>query len=254
MTYEIRQELFKLRHKKISWISTLILLLLMVMTGYSIGYEESKVCLMTCYNSSYWIIFILVIVGATTFSMEFQNNTILTLLYKSSGKFKVYLSKFVVLSLYNIFLHAMAIIFTFLFSVSIFKSNITFSTIYKYGQPIWKNMVNTMMVDLLTTTLVLSIVFILSCIINNNAVVITASLLVIFMGENVSTDLLRIHKFVDVMKWNPFSMLDLTNQYYNYVGYIGITHLTNLEMMMGAFIYIIIFLIVGYLIFRRKRF
>ncbi|MCO6533702.1 ABC transporter permease [Lactobacillus sp.] len=254
MLYSLKQEIYKLKHKKISWIATLILLLLMVITGYSIGYEEAKVCLMTCYNASYWITFILIIVGATTFSMEFQNNTILTLLYKSSNKLKVYIAKFIVLSLYNIYLHAMAIIFTFILSMSIFKSNITWITVYQYGQPIWQNMLNTMIVDLLTTTLVLSIVFMLSCMVNNNAIVITASVLVFFIGGNVSTDLLRIHKFIGVMKWNPFSMLNLTDQYYNYAGYISITHLTNLEMMLGTACYIALFLTISYLIFRKKSF
>ncbi|MBA1392992.1 ABC transporter permease, partial [Lactobacillus sp. XV13L] len=97
MLYSIKQEFYKLNHKKIAWIAPIILLALMILAGYSLSAEENKLLLALCFDAPDWIMFILVVVGATTFSMEFQNNAILTLLYKAANKVNVYLSKYIVL-------------------------------------------------------------------------------------------------------------------------------------------------------------
>ena len=90
MIYSIKQELYKLVHRKITWIAAIILFFLMLITGFALADESKKLILTLTFDSSDFIMFILVIVGATYFSMEFQNNTILTLLYKSSNKIYVY--------------------------------------------------------------------------------------------------------------------------------------------------------------------
>lgn len=112
MAASLYQEFYKLAHRKVTWIAPIILLGLMVLAGYTIGYGESKLLTALSYDSHDWIMFILVIVGATIFSMEFQNNAILTLLYKASSKLYVYLSKLIVLLVYNLFLHGLALILT----------------------------------------------------------------------------------------------------------------------------------------------
>ena len=109
-------------------------------------------------------------------------------------------------------------------------------------------------IDLVTTMLIITIVFLLSCLINSNAIVITVSLLVTFLGQGISSDLTRKHMFVEIMKWNPFNMVNLTRQYGNYITYVVTTHLSNPQLLLGSLIYIMIFFIIGYLIFRKKRF
>lgn len=254
MAYSIKQEFYKLVHRKITWISAILLLFLMIFTGFSLTEEVKKLVLTLTFDSSDFIMFILVIVGATSFSMEFQNNAILTLLYKSANKIEVYLSKYIVLFIYDIFLHVLAIFYTIILRYTIFRSNVNWNTIYLYHQPVWINMLATSAIDLITTMLIIAIVFLLSCSINSNAIVITVSLLVTFLGQSISSDLTRSHMLVGIMKWNPFNMVNLTRQYANYGMYVLTTHLRNPQILLGSIIYIVIFFIIGYLIFRKKRF
>ena len=254
MAYSIKQEFYKLIHRKITWISAILLLFLMILTGFAMAEDTKKLVLALTYDSSDFIMFILVIVGATSFSMEFQNNAILTLLYKSANKIEVYLSKYLAIFIYDIFLHVLAIFYTIVLRYTIFRYNVDWNTIYLYHQPVWINMLATSAIDLISTMLIITIVFLLSCIINNNAIVITVSLLVTFMGQSISASLMNKHMLIRVMKWNPFNMIDLTRQYANYSMYVLTTHLSNPQLLLGSLIYIIIFFIIGYLIFRKKRF
>ena len=254
MIYSIKQEVYKLVHRKITWIAAIILFFLMLITGFALADESKKLILTLTLDSSDFIMFILVIVGATYFSMEFQNNTILTLLYKSSNKIYVYLSKYIVLFLYNVFLHLLALFYTICLQYTIFNYQVNWSASYLYHQPVWLNMVTASLVDLVTTMLIIAIVFLLSCLINSSAIVIAASLLVTFIGQNISSELMNGGKLISIMKWNPFNMVDLTRQYGNYGMYVLTTHLNNQELLMGSLVYILIFVITGYLIFRRKRF
>lgn len=250
MIFSIKQEMYKLVHKKNTWIAPIILLLLMIITAYSIGNGIPRLVIMACFDAPDWIMFTLVIVGSTTFSMEFQNNAILTLLYKAKSKIYVYLAKYLVIFIYNVFLHLMAIIYTVLLKMILFPT-LKWTMIYTYQQPLWENMLMTMLVDMLTTMLVITVVFLLSCLINNNAVVITVSFLIVLIGQTVSVDLVKV---ASMMKWNPFNILNLTRQYYNYSEYILNTNLTNLGLWLAAIIYTVAFFIIGYLIFRKKSF
>lgn len=251
MNSSIKREFYKLRYRRIIWISPMILLALMIITAYTIGHDESSLLFATCYDSPDWIMLILVIVGSTIFSMEFQNNAILTLLYKSSNKIYVYLSKYIVILCYNIFLHLTAAIFTILFSIN---QDTSWFSIYKYQQPLWENMLKVSILDILTTTFIISLVFLLSCMINNNAIVITISLLVIFIGQFISSNLLNNEKLTYLLRWNPFNMTNLTRQYYNYTTYSETSHLLNSQLLLGTITYTLLFTIIGYLIFRKKHF
>lgn len=256
MIYSIKQELYKLMHRKIAWIAPIILFILMIMTGFSMtSVEDAPLVMVLCYDATDWIMFILIIVGATSFSMEFQNNAILTLLYKASNKIYVYLSKYIALFIYDIFLHALAIVFTLFLKGTVFSANkVSWSAINFYHQPTWANMLQANVLDLVNTMLIITLVFLLSCLINNNAVVMTTSLLVVFFGEEISFDMMANPHLLNILKWNPFNMLDLTKQYGNYITYHMTTHLTNIEILSGTLIYIMLFFILGYLIFRKKRF
>ena len=108
----------------------------MIFTGFSLSDEVKKLLLTLTFDSSDFIMFILVIVGATSFSMEFQNNAILTLLYKSANKIEVYLSKYLAIFIYDIFLHVLAIFYTIALHYTIFRYNVNWNAIYLYHQPV----------------------------------------------------------------------------------------------------------------------
>ena len=111
---ELHRELYKLSHRKLTWWMPVIMIGLMIIMGLAMGRDYSNLLVMTCYNSSDIIMLILVILGSTIFSTEFQNNTILALIYHSSSKLATFIAKYIALFIYNVALHLLAIIFTVL--------------------------------------------------------------------------------------------------------------------------------------------
>lgn len=251
----LKQEFYKLLHKKMIWIIPIILLLLMIFAAFSLSAQENRLLAMDTYFSDNWIMLLLIITASTIFSMEFQNNAILTLLYKAPHKSEVYLAKIIVIFVYNLALHVLAIIFTLLLKAFALGGLVDWTATYQYQQPLWLNMLHTSFLDLIASTLIISLIFLVSCLINNNAVVIAVNLGIFFMGGSLSADWLRSgSRWLDLIKWNPLNMTNLVTQYYNYPVYHQTSHLNNLQLLTGSLAYIFFFLILGYLIFKKKRF
>jgi ABC-2 type transport system permease protein len=254
MMFSIRQEFFKLLHRKIVWISPIVMLGMMILVGYSLGEGDTKLLTTISYDAPDWIMLLLVVVGSTIFSMEYQNNAILTLLYKASNRVYVYFSKFIVIFCYNVVLHVIGVIFTIILRLIRFNGYVSWSTIYRYHQPIWENMLKTTVLDIFSVMLVISLIFLLSCLISDTTIVTSVGFLTIFIGQMFSAKLMSLPKFAGILKWNPLNMTNLTRQYYNYLTYHDTSHLSNLELIIGTVTYTIIFFGLGYLVFRKKRY
>ncbi|NVY96463.1 hypothetical protein HU830_04670 [Lactobacillus sp. DCY120] len=56
------------------------------------------------------------------------------------------------------------------------------------------------------------------------------------------------------MKSNPLNMTNLTRQYYNYLTYYETSRLSINQLLLGTTVYLLLFFILGYLVFRKKRF
>lgn len=232
------------------------MLALMIIIGLMMGRTYSNLLVMTCYDSSAIIMLLLVIVGSTMFSMEFQYGTIISLMYRSSSRSAVFFGKFITLLLYNLVLHIAAMILTVLLNlVPLINAPVDWTAIYKYHQPLVINMFTTTGVDLITSTLIISLICLFSCLINSNTAVIAINALIIFMGTGLSSDLLLAHVGPSrVVRWNPFNMLNLTTQYYNYATYHVTSMLSNAQLLTGTICYTIIFLSMAYWSFSRKKF
>lgn len=254
MKYTTHQEFYKLVHRKITWIMPIFLLIIMIIASATFG-SDGKFLFVSTYASGQFIPLVLVMVGSTFFSMEFQNNTILTLIYKSSNKIHVYLSKLLVLFTYNIAIHLFAVFISMIFGLSSLNGHIHLMAIYMYHQNLLVNMAIATLLDIFMSTLVISFVFLISCIINSNSIVTLLGISLVIFGSLFSNMLLNkninITKFI---KWNPFNTLNLTPQYYNYTIYHDISHLSNFQITISTLLYTFIFIIIGYLIFRKKRF
>ncbi len=256
MYTQLKQELFKLNHRKLPWLIIILMLALMIIIGLMMGRTYSNLLVMTCYDSSAIIMLLLVIVGSTMFSMEFQYGTIISLMYRSSSRSAVFFGKFITLLLYNLVLHIAAMILTVLLNlVPLINAPVDWTAIYKYHQPLVINMFTTTGVDLITSTLIISLICLFSCLINSNTAVIAINALIIFMGTGLSSDLLLAHVGPSrVVRWNPFNMLNLTTQYYNYATYHVTSMLSNAQLLTGTICYTIIFLSMAYWSFSRKKF
>ncbi|MHC9537765.1 ABC transporter permease [Dellaglioa sp. BT-FLS60] len=255
MRFSLYQEFYKFSHKKMTWFAPLVILFLMICLGVTFGSKGGRWLIMSSYGASEWISLILVIVGSTLFSMEFQNNAILTLLYKSPSKLYVYLSKFIIIFLYDILLHLIAILLTVLLKALSLNGYYDWLSIYQYHQNLVTNMFMTAGVDIITSLLIISLIFLISCMINNNSVVVTVNIVIIFMGTNISNALLNSYSnYSNIIKWNPLNMSNLVLQYANFPVYRKLTMLSNLQITLGTLGYTIIFFTLGYIIFRKKRF
>lgn len=256
MYAELKKELYKLGHRKLPWWIISLMILFMVFMGLAMGKDYGKLLVMTCYDSSQIIMLILVVVGSTIFSMEFQYKTILPLMYHASNRRTVYWAKFITIFIYDIFLHIVAMIVTIFFNtVPVLVKLVPWTTIYKYHQSLFINMLATTGVDIIASTLIVSLVCLTSCMINSNMIVIVINAIIVFMGSSMSADLLNYNIGpVKIIRWNPFNMLNLTTQYYNYGTYHLTSKLSNPQLLIGTLCYIIIFTTLGYLIFRKKKF
>lgn len=256
MYTQLKQELYKLNHRKLPWIIITLMLFFMIIIGLAMGRTYSNLLVMTCYDSSTIIMLILVIVGSTIFSMEFQHGTIIPLIYRSSSRSAVFFAKFITLFLYDLVLHIAAMILTVLLNIApIINAPVSWTAIYKYHQPLVVNMFMNTGVDLITSTLIISLICLTSCLINSNTVVIAINALIIFMGSDLSSSLLLAHVGPSsIVRWNPFNMLNLTTQYYNYATYHVTSMLSNAQLLTGTLCYTVVFLLLAYWAFGRKKF
>lgn len=153
---ELKQELYKLNHRKLPWTIILLMVFLMILIGLGMGRTYSNLLVMTCYDSSAIIMLLLVIVGSTIFSMEFQNGTIVSLMYRSRSRSAVFFAKFLTLFIYNVILHVVAMLLTVLLNiVPILNNPVSWTAIYKYHQPLVVNMFMNAGVDLVTSSLLM---------------------------------------------------------------------------------------------------
>lgn len=256
MNSEIHQELYKLSHRRLPWLVIIPLAILMVIIGLAMGRTYSKLLVMTCYDSSTIIWLLLVIVGSTIFSMEFQNGTIIPLMYHSSSRSAVFFAKVLILLMYNVFLHMIAMAITILLNiVPLINNPISWTVIYQYHQPLWLNMLATTGVDLITSSMIISLICLTSCLINSNMTIIALNTLIIFMGSGLSSNLQLAHVGPrSLIRWNPFNMLNLTNQYYNYAAYHPASLLSNGQLLLGAVVYTMVFILLGYSCFQHQHF
>ncbi|WP_119326442.1 ABC transporter permease [Companilactobacillus musae] len=255
MVSSLNKEAYKLVHQKITWFAPLFVLILMIIMGILMNGSEQKLLIMTSYDSSEWILFALVVVSSTIFTLEFQDNTILTMLYKSDNKLQVYGSKLILVFIYNIVLHILAIIFTIVLQLTPLNVHLSWLMINQYQQTLLSNLLMTILVDIVSSTLIISIIFFTSCIVNLNAIVITLNLMIVFLGQSASSSLMIANlKYIDIIKWNPLNMINLTKQYYNYGSYHIVSHLSNSQLLIGNIFYSLLFFSLGYVIFKKKKF
>lgn len=250
------QEFYKSVHRRIIYLAPLLIPIFMIIVRIASGNHQNNLLAMTNYDSNQIIPLVLIIVCSTLFTMEYQNNAILTVLYKAPQKVDIYLAKMLIACIYALILHLFSIICFFIFQLIPFISlSINWLSVYQYHSPLIINMINFNLVDLIASFLVISLVFVTSCIINSNSVVITTNILIVLIGQFVSSSLVdKNNPLFNILKWNPFNMLNLTNQYYNYGTYHLTTLLSNDQIILGTLGWSFAFLIIGYIIFKKKSF
>lgn len=89
----IKQEIYKLRHKRSVQLTPLILFCAMVLLGFfTRNGTDNRFYIESGYAGFQWITIILIIECASIAAMEFQYGTIKHLIYETNNRFKIYLS------------------------------------------------------------------------------------------------------------------------------------------------------------------
>lgn len=91
MKNDLVQEFYKFKHQRIPLYGVITLLVLMLYSAFS-GTKISETTIAQGFGVGQWIVLIIITVGSTFFEMEYENNTIVALLYKNSSKVKIYLN------------------------------------------------------------------------------------------------------------------------------------------------------------------
>jgi len=158
--------------------------------------------------------------------------------------------KYVLVLGYSVLLHVVVVLTTLLLKLSGGRS-LSWQTVYLYHRALLVNLVTNAVLDMYGGVLIIGLVFLLASCSHSSAAAIAVGVGACFMGEGVSSLLLQSFKsLLPVMKWNPFNMFFLQEEYGNPSYQQNVTHLTIEQLSVGNLLWALFFVGVGALSFR----
>ena len=250
MATAIKEELYKLNHERISLYG--LLFLIAIMAYSALTGKTNRTAIIYGFDAIEWIPIIIITVGSAFFAMEYSNNTIIMLLYKNSNKLKIYLAKFFIVFLYAIFLTIAAVLLTFLLSLIFVPGTCNWIAVI-HGHSIIGDLLINMGATLLYCFFITGLSFMLIMLVKINAVVICIGLFLGYVGSSVSVALMDVFpSAINIIKWNPLSMIFVSQQL-SRRSLAATSHLSNLQLVVATIIYGLIFGMIGYYMFKRRR-
>lgn len=249
------QEFLKLRFKKSTWISLIIAVGMMVLTGLTtlnVGSSDSKYYFSSAYGGFQWFIIVLIAINASSITSEFQFGTIKHLVIQADSRWRVYYIKLLAISCYNFIGHIIIFLAAVLIKLLLYPGLDLFSH-YHYGSTVIVNLILNGTLDFFLSYLFIGMVTLIACISSNSAVAVSVGIGVAFAGEGLSNMVLSsFPSIIPIMRWNPFNMLNFQQQF-AYPEHIHDTHLLLSQMGIGIFVWSCLFLILGQLLFQRRK-
>lgn len=250
MKINLSHEFYKFAHRKIPLYGILILLALML---YTIGSsnEISRSLVSQGFGVGQWAIIIVIAISSDMIAMEWRNNTMATLLYKTSHRSILYIAKFIVLVVYSAILLVFGTIFSFIIKFLMIGSKYSWQDDY-HGHPLVNALFLNMGGTMIYLVFVIALSLMLILLIKNNATVIIIGLAIGFLGSDLSS--LAMSAFPglkSVLAWNPLNMINIITQLSNNE-ITKITYLTNLELIIANLVYDTVFFLIGMLLFKKR--
>jgi ABC-2 type transport system permease protein len=251
MKNNLNHEFYKFWHQRIPLYGLATLCILMLYSAVSES-GVSKMMIAHGFALGQWVTIIMIAIASTFIVMEYQNNTIITLFYKSSNKSSIYFAKLIVVVSYGTLLVAVGILLTFVLKV-LFIGN-RYSWEVNYGQhTLIANLFFNVAGSLLYMIFIVTLAFFLISLIRANAVVVGIGLAMGFFGSGLSNFVMSaLPGFSDVIKWNPLNMINIINQLSN-SRMTQFSSLSDMELVIGNIVYSVIFVIIGDMVFKCRH-
>lgn len=250
MKTNLSHECYKMVHQRSSWLAIIVLFGLMLYAATPTAYLTKNI-ISQGFGAGQWTIIIIIALSANFIAMEWRNNTMTTLLYKSPNRQVVYFSKLFVLIGYSFILLIVGALFTFLVKFLLVNNRFSWQATYYH-----RSLINALFINLFGVAIYLLFTITLSLLLvslfKSNAVVIVIGLMIGFLGANISA--IIMHAFPSlkgVLAWNPLNMINVISQLTN-PSDLAASALTNQQLIAGNLIYAGIFLIIGLFVFKRK--
>ena len=245
-------ELYKMAHQRSSWLAFIILFGLMIYSAIPIAYINKNL-VSQGFGSGQWVIIIMIALSANLVAMEFRNNTMATLLYKSPNRQSVFLAKLITLILYSLLLLLASFVFALIIKLIFVNGKFSWGLIYHQHPLITDLVINLAGVALyLMFSITLSLMLI--SMIKSSAAVIVIGLFVGFLGALISAFVMEaLPSLANVLAWNPFNMINIIVQLAN-PSIHQVSSPTNGELVAGNLIYTLLFLLIGLWAFKKRNF
>lgn len=251
----IKQECFKLCKKKSTFIIPIIVILLMVVQAIiSKNYDDvfsPQSSIESAFSGFSWFIFLLIIQASTIISMEFYHGTIKNLLYRKYTRTNIIISKIITLVIFSLLYFIISIIVGFILW-AIFFNDINLIESKGDELSLLSKMLLTGLGTYVGTWLVLSVTLLISCAMKSPGVSIAVGIVFYFATSILSGILTIIVDKWEWLKWNPISMMNIMVQIID-KEMKKFTKLELHELFIGNIVYIIIFLILVVLVFKKKN-
>lgn len=252
----VRQELYKLLHKKSTWILAVIQLVIMIGTAVFIKSKSDLFSVETAFLDGFgglaWGVFVLIAASAAIITMEFQYGTIKELLYRRYYRGQILVSKWLTILIYGLCYYVLTFLISLLLKVILFNSTFKLSAIYINHLSYLKVMLLTFGGSFLTLWLLLSLVFLLANIFKSSTAAIIVAVICYFATSVLSNIMFLLMQNWEWLKWNPFNMMNLTTQLIE-PQVKALTMISTQQMVIGNLVYLVIFLGLGYVVFQRRN-
>lgn len=255
MIFLIKQELYKLYKKRSTWICLLLVLIANISLA-TISHALPKHFLpkelfVSNYGANTFISLILISTAASIITSEFEYGTIKNILFRSYSRQKVLISKWIATFIYSVFMYFFFAVITYIDKLLLFSNDFSLTSKVR-GGVLWQYWIQTIWANLLTTWLILSIVFLIAALLKKGTTAITIGIVGYFTVALIGPFMNFIVSKWHILKWNPLNFMNYTDQIAN----PEVTHITLLnlnEMVLGNLFYIIIFLSIGLWSFSNKE-
>lgn len=248
MHYLIKAEILKILKQKENKILFCILFgyffLMCVFCITNKSYFSINFMIENEFSTLQWVPIVLMIFSVSRMSVEYQNSTLKSYIFREKKKYQIILSKYFILTITTCFIYLCLLIFDLLlarivFNISLYNKIIKYTVLWSIG-------------SFAETLLLVTFVFFLTILFKQAILSIAVGILFYLMVGLVGGSMFELIRKYSFLRWNIINLLNFKGQLID-PKMINQTHLSNLDFIGAIVAYIIIFVISGIYIFERKE-